>query len=1293
MLACFMTSPRRVRDLLVGGLFLMAVTARAQESLFPAGKTGNDGGPENAFYELGTVFRPTLNGTVTHLRVYGLASETGLHTARLWRNDTSTLIGGPYDWIYGGANGWLTLDIPDTAVLADHDYTVVITTGEGNRTYPFLAGDLAQPGGNGAHLTHPANAGVFSTTSGARPTATFNGANYLRDIVFLAAPTEPPTNAPVRINEILAENKAGLVDEDGDSSDWIELYNPRGEPVSLEGYALRDSTNTWTFPPATLGPQSFLVVFASGKNRTNLADGPLHTDFRLDGGGEYLGLRDAEGRIISEFAPSFPPQRKNVAYGRGQAGDTGYLPTPTPRAPNVAAVAGFVADTRFTVKRGFFTSAVQVAVSTLTTGATVHYTLNGATPTEASPVLAAPLTLTNTTTLRVRAFKPGHIPTDTDTDTYVFPSDLLSQTSATALAHGWPTGPINGQVLRYGINPDLRPLYTLAETEAAFRQLPMLSLVTDQANLTAPAGGLYVNATTDGLEKPASLELIHPDGSPGFSVDAGLRIRGGQSRGANFPKHSFNLFFRDDYGAPKLEYALFGANGADHFDTLSLRCEHGYAYADPYPLSLRLDFTALRDVMCRELWAAAGFASTRSGYYHLLLNGQYWGLYQTQERAQEDFGATYLGGKAAEYDGVAATGLPQLTIETTSGNLDAWALLWAGCRAVATNPMPASYFALLGRNAEGIRDPTLPVLLDPRELAAYLLLHYYTGHSDEPLSVSFNFERPNNFRALRRRGTNDPWHFLVHDGESSLRAAEWVDNRANAVNLTSTNRTQLAFSNPEWMHEDLLASPEYRLAFADEAQRLLLNDGAFTAGPARSRWDALAAQIDLAVIGESLRWGQTAAENRTNWLAEVNDVRVNFFPTRSARVLSQLRQRNLFPSVNAPVFSARGGLVPPGLVFTLSAAGGGNIYYTLDGSDPRAIGGAASGLIYSSPFVVTNTTRVRTRFRSATGEWSALDEVTFTPFIPANATNLIVSKIHYHPSPPNAVELAAGFNGDTDFEYLELQNIGDVTLDLRAVRIDVGVSFSFTNAAITTLAPGARVCVVENAAAFALRYGSNLPVAGEYSDDLRNSGETVRLTSGGEVIALLTYDDVDPWPLAADGSGQALVVRAPQLSPTNGLNWRASYVRGGKPGRPDDYTVQDWRRDWFSAEELSDPILERTVWGNDADPDLDGIVNLAEFALGGTSPTNATSVPILVARLVSDDGTIRLRGEYLLREGIAGVTVIAQISADLLQWEDLLPISQLSRGDGTALVTVEAPEALDAAVPPYRFLRVRVSAP
>ncbi len=1268
----------------------------AQESLFPASKTGNDSGAEGSFYELGTIFRASVGGTITHLRVYSLASETGAHTGRIWRNTDGALIGGPYAWTYGGTTGWIALDIPDVPVLANTDYTVVVTTGAGGRNYPFLAGDFTATGGNGLRLSYPANAGVFSTTAGTRPTSTFQSANYLRDVLYLPDPIEPPTNEPVRINEFLAENKSGLLDEDGDSSDWIELYNQKGTPVALDSYQLTDGSATWTFPAITIGAQQFLVVFASGKNR---ATSPLHSNFKLDGVGEYLALKDASGAVISEFAPTFPEQRAGYSYGRDSTGRMAYFFTPTPGTQNGPSFVGFIEDTVFSVKRGFFSAPLEIAISTTTSGAAIRYTLNGSTPTETNgTVYTGPLTINATTTLRARAFKTDFLPTNTDTNTYIFPADLLQQTNASTRAYGWPAGPINGQVLRYGLNAALLPLYSETQMLNALTQIPMVSLVTDQPNFTDSASGVYVNAGVDGLEKPVSFELINPDNTPGFQIDSGFRIRGGQSRGGNFAKHSFNLFFRGDYGASKLEFPLFGPDGARKFDTLSLRCEHGYAYADPYPLNVRLEFTAMRDVFCRDLWGAAGYATTRSRYYHLLLNGQYWGLYQSQERAQEDFGATYFGGSPSEYDGVAATGLPQLTITVTSGDLNAWTQLWNGARAVNANPTNANYFALLGRNADGTPNATLPVLLDPAELAAYMLLHYYTGHADEPLSVSFNWEKPNNFRALRRHGMTEPWHFIVHDAESSMRATEWVDDRANAVNLTSPNRANISFSNPEWMHEDLLANAEYRIAFADAAQRLLFNGGAFTSGKAQMFWDALAAQIDQAVIGESIRWAQTTDENQTNWTAKVNSVRTQFFPTRTVTVLGQLRSPakrgfSLFPGVDAPTFSQRGGQIATGYQLVLTAAGGGAIYYTLDGSDPRAVGGNVAGAAYSGPITINAPTLVRARFRSSGGEWSALDEAYYTTSTPAIAGKLVISKVHYHPLPPSSAELAAGFNEANDFEYLEFQNISTETLDLRAVQVNAGVTFDFATSRITLLAPGARVCLAENAAAFTARYGAGLPLAGVFIGNLSDGGETVRAIDGtGATITLFTYGDATPWPLPADGDGPALVLKASSLDPALASSWRASYTTGGKPGALDVLSIDDWRAENFSAADLADPNKEATVWGNLVDYDHDGYDNVLEYALG-SSPTRSSSHPELNVSVFNADAATRyLRATYRIREGTIGVTITPQVSSDLATWTTGTSIitGPVSQGDGTALVTVQDNTSLSPAPGERRFLRLQV---
>jgi hypothetical protein len=122
----------------------------------------------------------------------------------------------------------------------------------------------------------------------------------------------------VRINEFLAVNDIGLDDEDRDESDWIEIYNAGTDTVDLNGWYLTDDANDlrqWAFPEVMLGSDAYLVVFASGKNRTNPL-GTLHTNFKLSGSGEYLGLIRPDGQtVVSEFFPNYPPQAPDVSYG------------------------------------------------------------------------------------------------------------------------------------------------------------------------------------------------------------------------------------------------------------------------------------------------------------------------------------------------------------------------------------------------------------------------------------------------------------------------------------------------------------------------------------------------------------------------------------------------------------------------------------------------------------------------------------------------------------------------------------------------------------------------------------------------------------------------------------------------------------------------------------------------------------------------------------------------------------------------------------------------------------------
>ena len=123
------------------------------------------------------------------------------------------------------------------------------------------------------------------------------------------------------ISEFLAVNDGGLSDADGDSPDWIELYNSGSEAAPLGGWYLSDDSEDlfkWPLPAMNLGAGSYLVVFASGKDR-RVAGEELHTNFSLDGDGEYLALVSPAGVPSTEFAPAFPRQQGGFSFGRGES--------------------------------------------------------------------------------------------------------------------------------------------------------------------------------------------------------------------------------------------------------------------------------------------------------------------------------------------------------------------------------------------------------------------------------------------------------------------------------------------------------------------------------------------------------------------------------------------------------------------------------------------------------------------------------------------------------------------------------------------------------------------------------------------------------------------------------------------------------------------------------------------------------------------------------------------------------------------------------------------------------------
>ena len=210
----------------------------------------------------------------------------------------------------------------------------------------------------------------------------------------------------------------------------------------------------------------------------------------------------------------------------------------------------------------------------------------------------------------------------------------------------------------------------------------------------------------------------------------------------------------------------------------------------------------------------------------------------------------------------------------------------------------------------------------------------------------------------------------------------------------------------------------------------------------------------------------------------------------------------------------------------------------------QSMPGTNAALVYTQAVVLSDFANIKARVLNGT-EWSALNEARFIVGNPA----LTVSEIHYHPMDPTAEEMAAGFTNANDFEFIEFKNTGTETYDLTYVRLASGIQFDFAGSAVTNLVPGGYVLVVKSKAAFEKRYGAGLPVAGEYSGKLGNAGEHIVAQLGGDVVIDFTYGTLAPWPTAPDGGGASLEVIDPNGNLNSALNWRASNVVGGSPGR------------------------------------------------------------------------------------------------------------------------------------------------
>ncbi|MGB8491945.1 MAG: CotH kinase family protein [Bacteroidales bacterium] len=830
----------------------------------------------------------------------------------------------------------------------------------------------------------------------------------------------------------------------------------------------------------------------------------------------------------------------------------------------------------FSAGSGFFGQPFSLVLMSPDSDSKIIYTLDGSNPETSLTgfITDSPVTIpinpedsmgrpaTPAVIVRASLCREGFNPSRSATRTYIFTEKVTTQSWP---GGDWPSGSVNGQLIDLEMDREVvnDPAYQPQINNSLF-DLPSISIVTDLKNLFDPASGIYVNAMGHGLgwERECSAELINPDGSAGFNLNAGLRIRGGWSRNDDFTKHAFRLFFREEYGSAKLRYPLFGNEGVSEFDKIDLRCEQNYAWSTGLENN-----SMVREVFSRDTQRDMGQPYTRSRYYHLYLNGMYWGIYQSQERSEARYAESYFGGSNEEYDVIKVDTESGYNVEATDGNSESWTDLWNMCnKGFISN---ADYFKIEGRDQDGKPVKGGEVMVDLDNLIDFMLVIFYSGNFDSPVSSFMQNKSSNNFYAIDNREDNSKgFVFFVHDAEHSLfdePHAPGIGLYEDRVNIAArADNMQMDVTNvikfhPQWLHFRLSANPEYRMRFADRAFRHLSPEGVFSPDSCLKRLDKRVSEIDLAVIAESARWGDSKRPTGTpytrnvQWLSEIRKIRNNFFPYRTPIVINQLKSAGLYSLIDAPVITNAAGpvsgseslITPPVSVSIENPGNSGTIYFTLDGTDPRDPGGSVSrGVRFSLgrvSLLLEGPAVIKARVL-AEGYWSPLREVNFIS-TRSDYTGLRVTELHYHPA-----EVISGQDtiDGKDLEFIEFKNTGSNAINLSGLMLDSAVYYVFPLNRL--LAPREFYVLASKPSKFYDQYG--LVASGNFKGNFSNDGEEVLLeTASGRTVIDFIYSDAPPWPADADGGGYSLSSAAvnPANDPLDYSYWTLSVKKDGTP--------------------------------------------------------------------------------------------------------------------------------------------------
>ena len=944
--------------------------------------------------------------------------------------------------------------------------------------------------------------------------------------------------AELVINEFMADNVSTTNDPQGQSADWIEIYNTGGTPVDIGGmYITDDLTDTTKYRIPTTN-SSLTTVSAGGHlllwADNDSEDGILHLEIKLDANGEEIGLFDTDG-VTEIDSIVFGPQAEDASFGRYPDGAVNWyaMSDPTPDAVNQAGMAN---ATLISPEGMTFTNEISISLSA-SNATRIYYTTDGSLPTTNSLEYSGTITTNASIQVRAAAYEPGLVLGAISSESFIkLNSDVLSYSSdlPIVIVDNFGAGDI--------------PVQDALGT----RQFAYLG-VFEPTNGVSSLTNMPHTSCRSGITRRGESSLRATDRRPNLSVETW-----GEAEDADANVSLLDMPSESDW----ILYRPLGYSGTDGWDD-----------------------AGVRNTLIFELSNQAGRYAVRTRFVAVFLNynggplsaADFNGVYVLMERIKKDddrVDVETLGPEDASEPDI--TGGYMFKIDKTdpdavSFSAGGHSYYWVyprGDEMTGTMTVQADWLKSYINEYDAALDG--PDYQNPTNgYARYIDVDSWIDHNLLNMMTK-NVDGLRLSTYLHKKRSQKIEMGPIWDFDRSMESTDGRDNQWNT--WYSSNGDSPYFDYGQWAR--LFTDANFQQKYVDRWWYLRQNVFSFT---------NVMAVIDqhTNTMHETQVYDPLA--DPAAWETRV-DRMVNWVSNRLEWIDGQL--------IASPEFSLAGGLVTNGYELVINwPTNAVDRYYTLDGNDPRAEGGGVTpgAQLYTGPITVTENTIVKARAHNASwsmndsagrgwgnAPWGGPAEAIFIVTQPEFA----ITEIMYHPRNPEAGTSETNYT-TSDFEYIELQNVGAETHSLLGVEFTDGVEFDFTYGGVTNIAPGDFVLVVNNLAAFASRHTNwaAMKIAGEYDLDLSSAGENLRLMSPiGVELLEFEYGDGRGWPLAADGAGHSLVplVLSNQTSDLlrYGGNWRASAYIDGSPGEVDPAPITDMVINELMAHtDYSDPGL------------------------------------------------------------------------------------------------------------------------